>query len=95
MKSRLPQLVMQLRVNQVDLPEVGPLGVPGCKRPVLDCSSLVRVTLDAQAGEQANTALVRLCDRMRRAAAHCRHDSRSTVHAAPPRLQLSVGHHQP
>ncbi len=30
-KAYFPQLVMQLRVNQMDLPEVGPFGIACCK----------------------------------------------------------------
>jgi hypothetical protein len=48
------ELVVQLGVDQMDLPEVGLGRVAAYAREVLDCDPCVRVALDTQALDQAD-----------------------------------------
>ena len=60
MKPDLPQLVVELGVDQVDLAEVGPVGVSPHVGAVPDLLPHVRVALDAEPREQTDLRLARL-----------------------------------
>src|SRR5262249_32957191 len=68
------QFVVELSVDQVHLAKVWLVRVEADARAVLDRRALVRVAFDAEAGEQADHAIIRLAHRVFRAAAdRCHH----------------------
>ncbi len=73
-ETRGTQLVVQLSVEQVHLPQVGLARIPRHARAMLDRMPHVRVALDTQPGQKPNAFPIRLAHRVCRAAAHRSHD---------------------
>src|SRR4051794_4521684 len=73
-KADGPQFVVQLGVDQVDLPQVRQVRVPARPRAVLDFLAHVRVALDAQSGQESDAALIRFAQRVPLAATYGGHD---------------------
>jgi len=59
-EARGPQLVVQLGVDQVDLPEVRPARVACHPRAMLHGRARMRVALDAEPGDETDALLGRL-----------------------------------
>jgi hypothetical protein len=69
------QLVVQLAMDKVNLPQVRLCRVPRDPRSVFDGGSRMRVGLDAQSGNQANVRLRALAERVRLAPVNACDDS--------------------
>ena len=65
----MPQLIVKLGVDQMDLAQIGLGGIARRPRAMLDGHSLMRVALDAQPGHEANAGLVSFDQSVPRAAA--------------------------
>ncbi len=56
------ELVEQLSVNEVNLPQVGLQGITRDARAVFDCGAAVRITLDAESGFECDEQLGALAE---------------------------------
>jgi hypothetical protein len=63
------QLVVQLGLDQVDLPQIGLLWLARLARKMLDRTAEMRITLYAQAAQELDPILGRFTERVRRASA--------------------------
>jgi hypothetical protein len=68
------QFLVQFRMDQVHLTQVGFGRIARHPRAVFDSRAQMRVALDAERGQEPDGLLVRLAERVRRAAAHRGHE---------------------
>ena len=94
-KATGQQLVEKLGVHQVHLAQVWLGRIARHTREVLDRATMVRVTLDTQAGQQANARLIGLTEAMRDARAYRHNDTRHVGRTVPASVPVQPLVHSP